>query len=333
MEDLGTLVDDLEPGAVRSGAITRLRLRIVEDGAGLPVALPVLIARGELEGPTLGIIAAVHGNEINGIPVIHRVFERLEPRRLRGTVVGVLVVNYPSFSRQVRRYLDGVDLNHIMPGDPAGNASRLYAYRVKERVLSKFDYLVDLHTASVGRHNTLYARADLEHEACATMASLLRPQIILHNQPNDGTVRGTAAHLGIPAVTLEIGNPLRFQPEHIRRCVSGIRAVMRYLDMIKSKSKSRRETPDPIFCERSYWTYTDRGGLLTVHPGLGERVAAGSPIATLTNVFGDVTRTYEAPEDGVVIGRAVNPVGYSGARIVHLGVEFQGRARSAGSED
>jgi hypothetical protein len=44
------------------------------------------------------------------------------------------------------------------------------------------------------------------------------------------------------------------------------------------------------------------------------------PIARLRNAFGDLIREYVAPEDGIVIGKSVNPVGQTGARILHLGI-------------
>jgi hypothetical protein len=37
-------------------------------------------------------------------------------------------------------------------------------------------------------------------------------------------------------------------------------------------------------------------------------------------VFGDVLCEYVAPEDGVVIGKSVNPVNQTGGRILHLGI-------------
>jgi predicted deacylase len=319
MEDLGAVTRELDVESIPTSTTLRLRLHLIEDGAGFSVCLPVMVARGKRPGPVLGVIAAVHGDEINGIPVIHHLFERLEPGRLAGTVIAVLVTNYPSFDRHQRRYIDGIDLNHIMPGKETGNASQTYGHRLLERVVSKFDYMVDLHTASRGRINSLYARADLRQQASAEMADLLRPQIILHSTPRDGTIRGEANELDIPSVTLEIGNPQRFQPELIRSSVRGLRSVMAHLGMLKVRP--RAEGKEPIVCERSYWMYTDRGGLLSVHPGLCERLEGGQPLATLTNVFGDVTRRYEMPEDGVVIGKAVNPVGYTGARIAHIGIE------------
>ena len=51
-----------------------------------------------------------------------------------------------------------------------------------------------------------------------------------------------------------------------------------------------------------------------------ERVARGEVVAEVRNVFGVVEETYRAPEAGIVIGRATNPVNQTGSRIIHLGV-------------
>ena len=55
-------------------------------------------------------------------------------------------------------------------------------------------------------------------------------------------------------------------------------------------------------------------------PRIAERFEKGELIATQVNIFGDTTREYFAPEDGIVIGHCVNPIGQTGARILHLGV-------------
>ena len=72
-------------------------------------------------------------------------------------------------------------------------------------------------------------------------------------------------------------------------------------------------------CSSSAWMYTKAGGLLDVSPRVNTPVDAGERIATLRDVFGDVIERYEAPYDGVVIGKAVDPVAVTGARILHLG--------------
>jgi hypothetical protein len=68
-----------------------------------------------------------------------------------------------------------------------------------------------LHTASFGRINSYYVRADLNDPDVNALATLLKPQIILHDAGHGGTLRGAATKLGIKAITVEIGNPQLLQ--------------------------------------------------------------------------------------------------------------------------
>lgn len=311
------LVDRLSLQELAPGTRHHLRVWLVADGLADRVRVPAIVVRGRHPGPVVGVVAALHGNELNGIPVLHRLFEELNPSRLKGAVVGVLVVNVPGFLAHERTFFDGRDLNHLMPGNPDGNTSSLFAHRVLDRIISHFDYLVDLHTASFGRVNSLYVRADLDHPVAADIARRLRPQILLHNPASDRTLRGTAMERGIPAVTLEIGNPHRFNARYIKQSVAGLRGVLGALGL----TAQRRLAPGlaPVVCTRSQWMYTQRGGLLEVYPGVTDRVLKGQVVARLTNIYGELVDEYRAPEDGVVIGHSVQPVGQSGARILHLG--------------
>ena len=295
---------------------SRLLVHLVHDELGRPVALPVLVIRGHRPGPVVGLTAALHGNELNGIPMMHRLFERTDPQTLRGTLVGVVVVNVPGFLRRGRQF-ESVDLNHLFPGRDDGNGPEVYAARFVDRIVKHFNYLFDLHTASTGRVNSFYVRADLDNEEAARMALLQKPQIILDHDPTDGSLRGTAASLGIPAVTLEIGDPHRFQPPFVKRALGGIRAVLTELGM--QPKRKLLDVPEPVICFGSRWLYTDHGGLLEVFPEVADRVAAGDLVARVTNIFGDVEREYRAPEAGIVIGKSVDPVASTGARILHLG--------------
>ncbi len=315
----------LELDQIPARQTTRVLVQLVSDGLGQAIQVPVLVARGRTPGPVVGVTAAVHGNELNGIPVIHRLFGALEGKPLRGTVVGVVAANVPGLHAHQREFVDGTELNDIFPGRVDGNISQIYAHRLLERVVGCFDYLLDLHTASFGRINSLYVRADMDHEATSRMAILQKPQIILHNPASDGTLRGAAMERGIPAITVEIADPNRFQPRYIRPAVAGVLAVLAELGIVKRRPP--RPGPAPILCERSYWMYTDRGGLLEVVPELAQQVQQGDVVACVRDAFGDLRVEYRAPDGGVVIGKSTNPVGQSGARILHLGVLADSRRR------
>jgi len=311
------VIETLDLDAIPKEEINHYWLHLVNDGLGVPVYIPVMVARGKEDGPVVGLTAAVHGNELNGIPVIQRLFRDIDLHQLKGTIIGVPVVNVPSFFRKKRRFIDGVDLNHIMPGKENGNVSQVYAYRILHRVVRHFDYLLDLHTASFGRINSYYIRADLNSKPTRKMAQLQNGQIIVNNPPSDGTLRGAAAELGIHAITLEVGNPNLFQKGMIRSSLTGIHNLLVYLDMTEGVIE---EAEDPaVICTDSYWLYTSSGGLLTVLPGITDLIRKGQLVGVLRNVFGEVVEEYYAPEDGIVIGKSVSPVNQTGGRILHLG--------------
>ena len=300
------------------GTLNYFWLKIISDGFGNPVSIPLIIAKGVNDGPILGLTAAVHGDELNGIPVIQRLFSEIDVHELNGTIIGVPVVNVPSFMLKKRRFNDGVDLNHIMPGKIDGNVSHIYAYRFFNKLAKHFEYLIDLHTASFGRTNSHYVRADMDQEATKELALLQNAEIIVHNPPSDGTLRGAADELGIPAITLELGNSSIFQKRLIRSGIEGIHNVLCHLKMIDDEIElTVKET---VLCKSSYWLYTDKGGLLSLNVELRDQVTKGQKLATIKNIFGEDISVYNAPEDGIVIGKSISPVNQSGGRILHLGI-------------
>lgn len=311
-------VDELEIDSLEKGKTHQMWLHLIDGPMADSQSIPVIIARGKTAGKTMGITAAVHGNEINGIPVIQKLMREIDATKLTGNIVAVPVVNLPSFIRKKRRFVDNVDLNHIMPGNKKGNASGVYAYRFFDKIIKNIDYLLDLHTASFGRINSYYIRADMRHGLTAKLAKLQNAQIIVHNPPADGTLRGAASALKIPSITLEVGNPNTFQKGVVRSSLTGIYNALIHLNMWDDVI-DRTESP-AVLCSNSYWIYTDKGGILSVIPQTAEIVEKGQKIAVLKDIFGNLVKEFYSPEKGIVIGKSVSPVNQSGGRILHLGI-------------
>ncbi|KAJ2817423.1 hypothetical protein FBU31_006234, partial [Coemansia sp. 'formosensis'] len=311
-------VSELDLASFPAGEISRVWVALAEDGMGLPIRVPVIIAKGSVEGPVVGITAALHGNELNGIPLIHRLFDEVLPAKLHGTLVAVPVANSPGFLLSQRGYTDGTDLNRVMPGKPNGSSPQVYAYNLMHRIIRHFDYLLDMHTASRGRVNSLYVRANLLDSRTARMARLQNPQIIVHNTSPDGSLRGAAMQRGIPAITVEIGDPSRFQKRFVRNALIGVTNILSQLRMIPDEANASEF--EPVVCTRSFWIFAKSGGILTVHPDVNTWVRSGDLIATIHSVFGELEEEYFAPQDGIIVGKHVDPVCQSGNRILHLGV-------------
>lgn len=317
-------VNSLSLQQLESGKIHKLWLNLGKDHLSNSIKIPVLIAKGSEDGPVLGLTAAIHGNELNGIAVIHELFEKVNPKNLKGTVIAIPGLNPLAIANYQREFVDGTDLNRIFPGKKNGNRAEQMAYYIGEKVMPFFNYHVDLHTASFGRVNSFYGRGDMENETLAGMLNALAPDIIVSNKGKASfgsasglTMRAFAISKDISSITVEYGNPQVYQEEMINRGVAGLENLMVYLGLEKGSVLFPK---DIKVCAKSYWLYTDMGGYLDVVVDLKQELKKDEVIAILKNSFGEVIATYKAPEDGIVVGKNTNPVSSSGSRIIHLGI-------------
>lgn len=310
--------EDLRLKRLKRGMTHRLNIHMQKNPLGVPWKIPVIVAHGKEEGPILGITAAVHGNELNGLPTIFKIIKDLDLETLKGSVVAVPVSNVPGFLLNQREFNDGKDLNRIMPGKAEGLASEMYAYQFTHKIIKKLDIHLDLHTASFGRINSLYVRADLDNKECSRLAMLQNPQIIVNKYDEQGTMRAWANSVGVHSITVEIGNPHSFQYDLVDETFIGIKNVMKDRGMIPGRIKKiRKET---WFCEKSFWIYSYKSGIIDVPPGLTDIVEKNQVIARVYNVFGSLEGEILAPARGIVIGKNVNPVCEPGTRVLHLGI-------------
>jgi len=215
-------------------------------------------------GQVLGLTSAIHGNELNGIPVIHRLFQELDVDELGGTLVAIPVLNPPGFLRHLREFSDGQDLNRAFPGKPDGAPSMAFVNSILQKIVARVDYLIDMHTASFGRVNSFYVRANMRDPVTRQMALLQNPQFIVHNSSPAGSLRGMASSNGVPAITVEIGNPQAFHKSFIRMTLEGIENILCHLGMLPEAVEP--PTVLPIICNASYWIWVQHGGVS--HPSL-----------------------------------------------------------------
>ncbi|WP_420322344.1 succinylglutamate desuccinylase/aspartoacylase family protein [Flagellimonas sp.] len=319
-------IEELELEKVAPQTKTKFWLKMIDNGMSRPVEVPVIVVKGKKAGPVLCLTAALHGNELNGIRVIQEVVDHIDLSNFNGTLVAIPGLNAISITQHQRRYIDQEDLNRNFPGKEKGNRSQQYVWQIKEKILSKIDYLVDMHTASFGRVNTLYVRAAMGDEKIAQMARLQDADIILNSNGRPSaneqisatrTMRAEAMLRGVPSITIEYGNPQVFQPELIARGKKGIENLMAWLQMTEMEIQT---VTAPTLCKKSYWIYVEEGGYLEVLVQLNQKLKKGDSIAVMRNPFGDVIHQYYCPEDGIVIGKSSNPINMNGGRIIHLGI-------------
>jgi predicted deacylase len=303
---------------IEPGTTTRITWSASKIFEGMNSETPVLVVNGTTPGPVLCITAAVHGDELNGIEMVRRVFQDLSPGELSGTAIGIPIVNIQGFRRGSRYLPDRRDLNRFFPGNPQGSSAARIAHSLFENIVRSCSALVDLHTGSYFRTNLPQVRADLGQPSVARLAHGFGGMLVLNNVAAPGTLRRAATDAGIPAVILEAGEPLRLQPKQVDQGVAGLRRLLRFLGMTRKATLLRQ--PEPVYY-RSRWVRSDHGGVLFAVVRLGQTVKPGDILGNVTDPITNEQNLILAPVDGRVIGMALNQVVMPGFAAFHLGTE------------
>ncbi|MEM7218791.1 MAG: succinylglutamate desuccinylase/aspartoacylase family protein [Pseudomonadota bacterium] len=302
---------------VEPGTSTRLAWSAQEAFDGIAASTPVLVVNGARPGPVLCVTAAVHGDELNGIEMVRRTFYDIEPKRLAGTLIGVPIVNLDGFRRNSRYLSDRRDLNRYFPGNPRGSSASRIAYSFFNQVILQCEALVDLHTGSFHRTNLPQLRANLKNDAVRKFVDGFGNMVVLHSVGAKGTLRRAATNRGIPAVTLEAGEPLRLQKKAVSQGVRGLRHLLSHMGMY-GKRNTRVEREPHYY--KSHWIRADQGGILFSEVSLGDRVRPGKVLGTITDPITNVQSKLVSEHQGRVLGMALNQVLMPGFAAFRIGI-------------
>src|SRR5260221_1761033 len=151
-----------------------VKIRISEFYTATPVFIPVTVIHGSLPGPVLYIVAAVHGDEINGIEMVRQIRADVDPHKLHGTLILVHIANPISFTSMTRDLPDGRDLNRFFPGRDRGSMASLIADAIFTKIVRISNYGIDLHTAAAGQRKLPHVRVDMKRPILRRMAGAFR---------------------------------------------------------------------------------------------------------------------------------------------------------------
>lgn len=303
---------------VLPGSSARLEWKASQSFAGGEVVSPVTVVHGTRPGPVLCLVAAIHGDELNGVEIVRQVVNRLDPADLGGTVIGVPIVNLFGFTRNSRYLPDRRDLNRFFPGSRFGSVAARIAHSFFDNVVRNCTALVDFHTGSFDRSNLPQVRADLRKETVLQFIRGFGATPVLHSDGSKGMLRVAASEAGVAAVTFEVGAPARLQLDHIEHGVQAMETLLHNLGM--SRVRPQWDEPQAIFYD-STWVRADAGGMLVSDVELGDRVSRGQRLGLVIDPINNIEREISSPVNGRVMGMALNQVVLPGFAAFHLGVE------------
>ena len=267
------------------------------------VALPVLLARGQAEGPTLVVSANVHGDEYEGVRAIYEVFDEIDPAAMSGDLLAVPIVNPPAFWSVTRSSpVDGLNLARVFPGDAEGTISQRIAHTFAHGIIAHATLYLDLHSGGVKfRMPSMvgYAAGDARSRGAAECFGA--PVIWGHPQLDPGRTISFAASLGIPWLYTEARGAGRIHPADLAMMKDGIRNLLHYLGILPGVP-----VVPPIQHRLFGDGNTDAGmsarqpGFLLNHVQILDDVSAGQCLGTLVDMMGLPLEKYYAPVAGVV---------------------------------
>lgn len=338
----------------RPGEIVYGDLPVLDLPSGGQERLPVIIAQGHTAGPTLWLTANIHGPELTGLPVVHRVLNTDLVAQLRGTIVAIPSLN-PAGLRTAERapYYSNTDPNRLWPTkqpDRASSVPPTNPYeQIVERVFAQFtgraDLAIDLHNAAIRTipftivDRVLY-RGDADRARATALGTRLHDLAYafglsaVHeaaaeryvNQTLHRSVSGSLVNvLGVPALTVELGMTGAVDPAAVEAGVAGIHNALRWAKMLPGDPAPITACPviDPGYATKRDDSARARvSGIVVQTLRPGDRFAAGQTLAESVDIWGRplLGSTIAAPADGWLIGWSNGLAKYVGQPVAALAI-------------
>jgi predicted deacylase len=202
--------------------------------SGYRLALPVHEIRGAQPGPTLGMTALIHGDELLPNVIFRRIWQEIDPRRLRGRLLLMPVANPLALESYMRNTpLDMGNLNRLYPGAPDGLVTELWADAVMSSFVPEIDYLIDWHAGGT------FPIVDyvFKSPGAPDLAHAFGLSVIYDGPVFEGALARLAEEQGVPTVIVEIGGGALMDAQYLTLGVRGAYNVMKALNMMDGDPK------------------------------------------------------------------------------------------------
>ena len=301
---------------VAPGETKEIYLKISESYLSGAIQIPVTVIRGRSPGPTAFVMAAIHGDEINGADIVRRLIFDVDHEKLLGTLIAIPVVNIPGFLSQSRYLPYHRDLNRFFPGKPRGNNAERAAAKIFQEIVLKCDFGIDLHTAADGRLNLPHIRGDMTNPRVRNLARSFGAPILMNQSGVKGSLRREATDAGVPTILFEAGETGRFSRKISLVGLQGVLNVLCEMGMWAEHKSTR--PPFQVIVKASEWIRAEKGGILDLNVKPGDLIYKGDLIGAVLNPFGRTVTQIRAPSTGIVVGVTTAPLSIPGTGIVHI---------------
>jgi uncharacterized protein len=305
---------------IAPGKHYELNLSVAKLHTSTPVQIPIIVDRAKIDGPTVVLMAGMHGDEINGVEIIRRIIRKKYNKPIVGTIICIPIFNIFGFLNLKRELPDGRDLNRSFPGSLTGSLASQFAYQFITEIAPVTDVLIDYHTGAVQRNNFPQIRCDFDDIRSVELAKIFNPPIILDTTLIGKTIRESMKKMGKQYLLFEGGKANSIEEQVVEEGINGAKLILNKLGMRQFKidiSAGR----SPIFLSQSKWLRAPNSGLFLAQVKNGERIQKGDLLGIIMDPFGKIERKIKAAKEGVILCVNEAPTVYKGDAIFHVGVD------------
>jgi len=287
-----TVVVDL--GAGRS----RRLVPITTLASGFELGLTIHVIEGSSPGPTVGVSAMIHGDELDGLLIARELVRVLDPSLLKGSV-WILAVANPLAMEGVTRNtpIDMLDMNRLFPGAPDGWLSEQQAHAIAHGFIDHVEFLVDIHCGGT------FPWVDYCYVVNDEGLSRAFLPALLYTPPNPypGTTATYAEQRGVRCTVVEIGGGYHDQPAHVANGVRGVLNQLRYVGALEGPVERR---PGQVLMREMKVMRPRQGGICVPRAALapGQVLPGGTALADIVSPYTfETLETMTAPYDESIV--------------------------------
>lgn len=282
-----------KPGAWTTGM---LRLGEYPDG---PIETAVNIVCGSRPGKVLWVQSAIHGSECGGTLGALRLFNRIDPKRMKGAIVHVAAAN-PTAFRVLQRNTpyDGENMNRLFSPLARTNHSRQVAATLFETADGVADAMMDLHSGGIDSEVPFYAiywhdgsKASREAKRLAEAAAT--PDIWSSDDAwISGAMYAQFTKKGKPGLIIECGSGGDLNDRDVDNFARAVEGVAQALGILPGKPPRQERYQYVGTCEL---LYNQRGGFFMPAVTVGAIVGKGQVIGRMMNSHGKIVEELRSP--------------------------------------
>lgn len=272
--------------------------------ANSSVQIPVVIANGAQEGPTLLVTAGIHGGEYPCIDAGIRFGRDVDAAQVCGAIMVVAPVSMNAFHARQAFFVpeDGKNLNRVFPGKATGTMAEQMAHTLMTEVVPHASAWVDLHGGDIPEALVPFsgihvARDPKITEQSRNLAAAFGIQYVVHPSSLGGTTLDAAADRGIPALLAEAGQLGILDEDNTQILLRGCWNVARYLGILPGEVK-------PVTLkefENWPWVRASHTGCWYPQVKIGDTVSKEQVVGIVKDYFGETLAEYRAPSGGLVL--------------------------------